>query len=109
MTRMQSHFASLIGPGVVAGLAGTAVMMAMRSFDERYAPRTIAKTKKDPGAFVVHAAERAIGMVGAVPTSIEKSAALATHAGYGTMFGVLYGLWRGPGNDRSALNDGIVL
>jgi len=109
MNRMPSHFASLIDPGVVAGLTGTAVMMAMRSFDQRYAPRTIARTKEDPGAFGVHAAERAIGMAGAVPASIEKAAALATHASYGTLFGVLYGLWRGRGKARSALNDGIVL
>ena len=95
--------------GIVAGLTGTAVMMAMRLFDERYAPMTIAKTKEDPGAFVIHAAERATGFAGTIPRSVENSVTLAIHAGHGTLFGVLYGLWRGQRKNRSALTDGVVL
>jgi len=109
MKRTQFHLASLIGAGAAAGLTGTGVMMAMRLFDERYAPMTIAKMKEDPARLLVHAAERATGIAGAVPKSVEKSAALATHAGYGTLFGVLYGLSRGRRKSRSALVDGVVL
>jgi uncharacterized membrane protein YagU involved in acid resistance len=65
--------------------------------------------KADPAQFLIHAAERATGIAGAVPKSDEKSAALATHAGYGTLFGVLYGLSRGRSKGRSALGDGVVL
>ena len=109
MKRMQFHLPSVIGTGAAAGLAGTAVMMAMRWFDGKYAPKTISKMKEDPAQFLVHAAERATGIAGAVPKSVEGSAALATHAGYGTLFGVLYGLSRGRRKSRSALGDGVIL
>ena len=97
------------GLGAIAGLAGTAVMIAMRSFDEQYAPGTILPTAEDPGAFLVHRAERIAGLAGKVPSRIEQPAAIATHAGYGTLYGVLYGLWRGRGRRRSALADGVML
>lgn len=84
-------------------------MMALRSFDQRYAPATIARTREDPGSFVVHAAERATRSTRRVPKSLEHSAEMAAHTGYGTMFGVLYGLWRGRGRQKSALADGILL
>jgi putative membrane protein len=107
--KVQPDFISLIGAGLAAGLAGTGVMMAMRCFDQRYAPKTIAKTRDDPGAFMVHAVERAAGIASAVPKSVEQSAMLAARTGYGALFGVIYGLWLGRGKRRSALGDGVVL
>jgi hypothetical protein len=96
---------SAIGLGAAAGLAGTLVMMAMRSFDQKYAPGTVSKLKEDPGAFLVHQVERASGRL---PHRIEASGAMATHAAYGTTLGVLYGWWRGRGENRSALVDGVA-
>jgi hypothetical protein len=49
MKTMNSQGRNLLGAGVVAGLAGTGVMMAMRSFDERFAPQTIPKAAIDKG------------------------------------------------------------
>jgi hypothetical protein len=58
-------------------------MMAMRWFDQKYAPLTVLPTNEDPGALALN--------------------------GGGTMFGVLYAWWRGRGRKRSALADGAIL
>jgi hypothetical protein len=109
MTRLKSNLVSVVGTGLVAGLSGAGVMMAMRSFDQRYAPETIPPMRGDPGAFMVKAAKRAVRASGGIPKPVERSAAIAMHAGYGALFGVLYGLWRGRGTPRSALIDGSAL
>lgn len=106
MAGIKADYGVRVGLGAAAGLAGTCVMIAMRTFDEHYAPKTIAKVKQDPGQFMVKQAER---LTGSLPQAIEQSAAMATHTGYGTFFGVLYGMWRGRGRQRTALRDGIVL
>jgi uncharacterized membrane protein YagU involved in acid resistance len=106
-----------VGLGALAGLAGTAVMIAMRTFDEQYAPATLLPTKEDPGAFLMHRAKRIAHLSGELPSAVEQTvdqtveetAALAAHAGYGTLYGILYGLWRGRGRRRSALADGVML
>jgi uncharacterized membrane protein YagU involved in acid resistance len=107
--KKKSDMGSLLGIGAAAGLAGTGVMMAMRMFDQRYSPRTIPKMREDPGAFMVHRAERMTGLLHTVPKPLEKTAALATHTGYGTMFGALYGLLRGRGGRQSVLGSGLLL
>jgi uncharacterized membrane protein YagU involved in acid resistance len=109
MNRSLSQFASLIGPGIVAGMAGTCVMMAMRSFDQKYAPKTVPPAREDPGDFLVSAAARAVHASGSIPKPVEQAASLAAKSGYGALFGVLYGLWRGRGRSRSALVDGTAL
>jgi uncharacterized membrane protein YagU involved in acid resistance len=108
MKQSACGLGSLLSAGVAAGLAGTAVMIAARYFDQSYAPRTVPKTREDPGAFLVHAAERLTRTSRSVAKPVEKSAAMALHVGYGTTFGALYALWRGrrPG---SALRDGALL
>lgn len=108
MQRSESDFTYSLSAGAASGMAGTAVMMAARSFDHEYAPATMAGTRQVPGSFVVHAAQHAIGFP-SLPQPLEQVAELAVHASYGTMFGVLYGLWRGRNRSRSALADGIVL
>jgi len=77
--------------GVGAGLAGTAVMFAMRSFDQRYAPETVPKGN-DPGMFLVQQAERLLPDGTAVSPRVEQGAALATHVAYGTLYGLLFSL-----------------
>ena len=83
-------------------------MMALRAFDQKYAPKTIPKIKEDPGEYIVHAAEVATGQARRTET-VESALAIAMHLGYGTTLGICYGLIRGRGVDRSALVDGCVL
>jgi uncharacterized membrane protein YagU involved in acid resistance len=99
----------VLGAAVAAGMAGTGVMMAIRKFDAEYAPKTVSHDGRDPGAFVVQTLERATGTAGLIPQRCEKPAAFASHAIYGTMFGIAYGLLRGKGRRRSALFDGVLL
>jgi hypothetical protein len=80
--------------GVGAGLAGTAVIYAMRSFDERYAPETIPKQKRDPGLSLVRLAERVVPGGPDLPAPVEHGVALALHVVYGAAFGLLFSLFK---------------
>ena len=86
----SSDIGRRIVAGIGAGLAGTAVMFAMRKFDSQYASQTLLHGKEDPGKFVVRHAERIGGV--ALPDQAERAAAVATHIAYGTMYGVVFGL-----------------
>lgn len=79
--RTSSVFGLAIG--VFAGLAGTAAMLAMRNFDQRYAPKTVP------------------------PVRNSKSEALL-RAGCSALAGVLYAKLRGPA-PTSALRDGGII
>jgi uncharacterized membrane protein YagU involved in acid resistance len=81
--------------GGFAGLAGTTAMMAFRTFDEKYAPKTLPKAKEDPGKFVVEQMERATHSNGKLPKSLEKAGAMSMHIGYGVLPGILFALLRG--------------
>ncbi len=70
--------------GLLAGLAGTVAMSAMRNFDQRYAPKT------------------------APAASNSKSEALL-RAGCSALAGVLYAKLRGPARSSSALRDGGLI
>ena len=70
-------------------------MMAMRSFDLRYAPKTIPKTREDPGKFMVKHAEEATHLTRSVPKPVEKAAAMSTAFGYGIVPGMVYAALRG--------------
>jgi hypothetical protein len=94
------------GSGLAAGLAATGVMMALRMFDQKYAPKTVPHAKEDPGEFVVRNVE---SLTGALPETAEKTGALALHLTYGTGFGLLYSLWRKISPRSSPLLDGAVL
>jgi len=109
MTQKSTDFFTSIGIGVAAGLIGTGAMMAVRSFDQKYAPKTVPKLRQDPAAFLLHKAQRAGDLPTSIPKPIEKTAAAALHAGYGTLLSVLYSCCRGRRANRSTLVDGIVL
>ncbi|HTW94671.1 MAG TPA: hypothetical protein VMD30_07765 [Tepidisphaeraceae bacterium] len=109
MTRRQTELGYLVGVGLAAGVVGTAIISALQAFDERYAPKTIPPTTQDPADFMVQRAERLAQVEGKVPKAVEKSAMLMTRTGYGTMFGVLYGLWHGPKTCRRPVVDGVLL
>jgi len=47
--------------------------MALRTFDQKYALGTLAKTRKDPVRFMMHVAGRVMRRL---PKSVEKSAAM---------------------------------
>jgi len=108
MKTMNSPGRNLLGAGVVAGLTGTGVMMAMRSFDQRYAPQTIPKAAIDPGVFVADKMVRAARLPRTLRHALRPAAALAAHTTYGTVCGLLYSLIRGPKRDRSAVGEGIA-
>lgn len=103
---MEEKTGRMIGIGAAAGLAGTAVMMALRSYDQKHVPKSIPRTRGDAGEHMVHAAER---VTGKLPRSIEKTAAMALRTGYGTAFGMAYSLLRRKSRERSWLGDGVAL
>jgi uncharacterized membrane protein YagU involved in acid resistance len=108
MNHARHENGALLGMGILAGLAGTAVLMALRHFDEQYAPTTIPPTNQDPGQYMVQHAEDAMGV--SLPERAKQSAVLLTHAGYGSTFAAAYALWRGRHHSqRSALVDGSFL
>jgi hypothetical protein len=109
MHRTHSELPPTIVAGLAAGLAGTGVMMFVRSFDLRYAPKTVAQPAVDPALAIVKAAERSTGISRVVPNPLERATAKALPIGYGTFFGLLYGLLRGRHHSRSALADGMLL
>jgi uncharacterized membrane protein YagU involved in acid resistance len=108
MTRELSSGLPEIAKGALAGMAGTLAMMAMRSFDHSYAPETVAKTRQDPGAFLVKHAERTAGIANHVPKPVEKAAAMSVHLAYGTLAGVAYSLIRGHRKKSSPLIEGAA-
>lgn len=99
--------------GAVAGLAGTAAMIAFRAFDQKYAPKTIPKTRKDPGDLIVEKAEEATHLSDVLPRRaqkrIEKIGAMSMRFGYGIMPGILYALVRGRRRGGSALAEGAAI
>ncbi|HEX4056509.1 MAG TPA: DUF1440 domain-containing protein [Tepidisphaeraceae bacterium] len=109
MKKEQSRSVRCSAIGLAAGLAGTAAMMVMRMFDQKYAPRTVPKTETDPGESVMHAAKDAIGALATIPKPVEHAVAMTAPFAYGAAFGALYGLVRRHSKHRSALADGIVL
>lgn len=95
--------------GALAGLAGTAAMIAMRTYDEHYAPATIPRMRQDPGEFIVKKSEKAVGLEGKVPNGAEKAAQMATRLAYGTLAGTLYAAIRGRRRGGSDLLDGAII
>ena len=77
--------------GVGAGMAGTAVMFAMRAFDTRYAPETLPKMK-DAGKLVVGRVNRLLPDGTDVPRDAEKGVELSAGVAYGSLFGLLYSM-----------------
>jgi hypothetical protein len=100
--------------GALAGLAGTATMMAMRMFDETYAPKTIPKTRRDPGRYMMRKAEAATNLPkvlpqGAVRRQIENAGAMSMQVGYGILPGIAYAMLRGQRRNGSSLVEGAAI
>ena len=106
MHRNNSNLSHALEVGLAAGLLGTGVMVALRVFDQKYAPPTIPRMKQDPGEFMVKTFEKVTTQM---PVSVRKSAALAMRLGYGSLMGCIYGLCRGKIRRRSALAEGAAL
>ncbi len=108
MSHTKNETGTLLGIGILAGLAGTVVLTAIRSFDEQYAPRTIPPARQSPGQSMLRQAADAAGLT--LPPLAEQTAALLSQAGHGWIFGAAYALLRGRHRStRSALIDGSVL
>lgn len=104
-----SRSTSALLAGAVAGFAGTAAMMAIRTFDMKYAPKTIPKTRENPGKFMVEEAEQAAHFERCLPKRVEKAGAMSLQMGYGVVPGILYAMIRGRGRPASSLLDGMVI
>jgi hypothetical protein len=113
MTNHRSNGASspltghrLGGAGAVAGLVGTGVMVAMRLFDQKYAPTTMPEAREDPGQFIVRRTESATGLPGYLPKPAEVGGGVLLSTSYGILAGALYAKVRGHRRSTSALLDG---
>jgi uncharacterized membrane protein YagU involved in acid resistance len=104
----QNPCSSTLAAGALAGTVGTAVMMAMRSFDAEYAPATIPPMPKDPGALVLNQTAVAAG-ISTVPEPIQSVASRSLSFGYGGAAGIIYAMIRGRRRSISTLLDGGLL
>lgn len=95
--------------GAAAGLAATAVLHRVQGVFEQRVPAAAAPIRRDPGEFMVEQAESALPESARerIPEPVEKVAVKALHLGYGTTFGVLYGMLRPRGGN--VLADGLAL
>jgi uncharacterized membrane protein YagU involved in acid resistance len=109
VNRTRSSPISALAAGAIAGLLGTAAMAAMRSFDRRYAPRTVPTATEDPGAFIMRRGVRAISVTGKIPRTAECAGAVLMHAGYGTLAGVAYAAVHGTRQSASTMIEGGLL
>lgn len=86
--------------GAVAGLAGTFVLQGLLAGSARWAPATLPPIRRDPAEFMVEQAESALPAARrpASPPTGRAAAEKGLQLGYGTTFGVLYGLAAGGGS-----------
>ena len=86
--------------GAAAGLAGTFVLQGLLAGSGRWAPDTLPPIRRDPAEFMVEQAESAVPAARrpALPPAGKAAAEKGLQLGYGTTFGVLYGLAAGAGN-----------
>ena len=77
--------------GVGAGMAGTAVMFAMRAFDLRYAPETV-PAMKDAGRFAIGRVNRLLPAGTDVPAGAHTGVELSAGVAYGSLFGLLFSM-----------------
>jgi hypothetical protein len=86
--------------GAAAGLAGTFVLQGLLAGSGRWAPDTLPPIRRDPAEFMVEQAESAVPAARrrALPPAGRAAAEKGLQVGYGTTFGVLYGLAAGAGN-----------
>jgi hypothetical protein len=98
-----------LAAGAGAGMAGTLVILGLHTATEKLMPRAVEPTQDDPGNFMTWQAERLLSDHARhrVPQTIESLSAAGLHWGYGTTFGVLYGLVRPRGG--SVIIEGSLL
>jgi hypothetical protein len=102
-----------LAAGAGAGLAGTMVILGLHTATDKIAPDANEPTRDDPGNFMTWQAERLLPDQARhrVPETLESLSAAGLHFGYGTTFGVLYGLVRpqGPATAGSIVIEGSLL
>lgn len=98
-----------IGLGALAGLAGTAALLALRTASQRWYPESMPPVRQDPGEFMVERIEEQLPEEArdAIPEMAETAAAQTLALGYGLTAGALYGALR-PGNGNVVAN-GLAL
>jgi hypothetical protein len=100
MSYSQPQTTIKIGAGIAAGISGSCVLMAARSFDRRYAPKTVPDDRDDPVRFPINGLQN---------KNTEPEAAVAIHLVLGSLIGFAYSLFRGRSARNSALSDGIAV
>lgn len=83
-----------VASGIVAGLAGTAVIQAMQAAGQKAVPEEMPPIKQHPGEFMVEQAEELLSPQTRerIPQTLEKASAQVLGFGYGLTFAVLYEL-----------------
>lgn len=100
MTGTRSASAVNVLAGALAGVAGTLALVAMESFDERYAPATVAGL-----APVNDFRPRPHGPVPPDP----RGRRVLRRAGRGALGGALYAVARGPAAEATPLGEGMAI
>jgi hypothetical protein len=103
----REQFIQQIGVGAAAGLIGTAAMQAVRTANEKFAPRTV-PPMRDPGKYMADRLQDALpNEVGSVMGEGVKSAAsMLLSFGYGSTATALYSAMR---DEPRVLLDGAAL
>jgi hypothetical protein len=105
--------AQRLAAGAAAGIAGTAVIMALHAANEKLAPDAMEPLREEPGNFITWQAERLLPAHSRhrVPQTLESASAMGLSVGYGAAFGALYGLLRKRGRraPASIAVDGTLL
>lgn len=95
--------------GAIAGVAGTGVMVAMRLFDQKYAPQTMPAAREDPGQYMVRQTETAARLPGYLPKAAEVAGGVLLSTGYGMLSGAIYAKARGDRQGTSPLFEGGLI
>jgi hypothetical protein len=100
MTGTRSASAVHVLAGALAGVAGTLALVAMESFDERYAPATVVGRAPVNG-FQPRARDP-------LPRR-QQARRLLRRAGHGALGGALYAVARGPAAAATPLGEGMAI
>ncbi len=105
---VKEDFLQHIGVGAAAGLIGTAAMQAVRSANEKLAPRTMPPLRRGPGKFMADRLQGALsGSLGAeMGEGVKSAGSLLLAFGYGSTATALYSALR---EQPKVLLDGAAL
>ena len=96
--------------GTVAGVAGTAVILALQEAGQKMAPDMMPPMRQHPGEFMVKQVEEVAPVLGdKVPQTVDKVTAQVLGIGYGVTFAWLYAALRKKVRSRQLYSDAGIL